>query len=136
MADPYGNRRKRFTAICWAQGGYYLITGVWPLVHIRSFLWVTGDKNDNLPSGERIDHWLVMTVGVLITAIAVAILVSAYRQSAPIEVAVLAITAALGLTGIDVFYTWRGMILPVYLIDAAIEIALAVAWCCWVRPTT
>jgi hypothetical protein len=29
-----------------AHGGFYLLTGVWPLVHMPSFLAVTGPKTD------------------------------------------------------------------------------------------
>jgi hypothetical protein len=28
------------------QGAYFLVTGVWPLVHMPSFLAVTGPKTD------------------------------------------------------------------------------------------
>src|SRR5437764_10320112 len=56
--------------LSWVQGVYYLLTGVWPLVSIRTFQIVTGVKTDNLPTGREADHWLVMAVGVLITAIA------------------------------------------------------------------
>src|SRR4051812_33006912 len=69
-----------FPALCWTQGIYYLITGLWPLISIRSFKAVTGEKNDNLPSGLDIDHWLVMTVGVLVTSIAVTLIIAAYRR--------------------------------------------------------
>jgi hypothetical protein len=41
---------------------------------------------------------------------------------------VLAIASSVGLTSIDVIYTARGVILPVYLLDAAVEIPLILAW--------
>src|SRR5437588_7064962 len=71
-----------FPALLWVQGLYYLVTGAWPLVSIETFQMVTGPKTD---------HWLVVTVGVLITAIAVALLVAAWRRRNPPEIAVLAI---------------------------------------------
>lgn len=40
-------------------GWYYLMTGIWPLLHIRSFVWMTGPKTD---------RWLVKAVGGLVTA--------------------------------------------------------------------
>lgn len=43
-----------------AQGAFYLATGIWPLVSMRTFERVTGPKTDK---------WLVKTAGVLITAI-------------------------------------------------------------------
>ncbi len=39
-----------------AQGLYLLLTGMWPLVHYRSFEWVSGPK---------VDDWLVKCVGGL-----------------------------------------------------------------------
>jgi hypothetical protein len=116
-----------FNVLLWVQGVYYFVTGVWPLVSIRTFIAITGEKTDNW-TGADIDHWLVKTAGVLITAISAALLVGAYRRTQSIELAVLAMGAAAGLTAIDVFYTWRGVILPVYLLDAALEVPLIVAW--------
>ena len=115
-------------AILWVQGLYYLVTGMWPVVSIRSFVWVTGPKTDNLESGLEIDHWLVMTAGVLITAIGLGIVVAAARRHASAEIITVAVGAAVGLTAIDVIYTWRGMIGPVYLVDAVLQILLIAAW--------
>ncbi len=121
-------RSELFTALCWGQGLYYLLTGVWPLISIRTFKLVTGEKFDNSLTGLDADHWLVMTVGVLITAIALTLLVAAYRRTQAIELAILALAAATGLTAIDLIYTTRGVILPVYLLDAVIEVILILAW--------
>ena len=33
-------------ALAYAQGGFYLVTGIWPLVSIGSFQRVTGPKVD------------------------------------------------------------------------------------------
>ena len=41
-----------------AQAVYYILTGVWPLVHIRSFMAVTGPKTD---------LWLARTTGAAIS---------------------------------------------------------------------
>jgi hypothetical protein len=116
------------TGLCWFQGAYYLVTGVWPIVHIRSFKLVTGEKTDNLPTGLDADHWLVMTVSMLITAIAVTLLLAAWRRSQSLEMGLLALSAAVGLTIIDVVYTARRVILPIYLLDAVIEVPLILAW--------
>jgi hypothetical protein len=112
----------------WIQGPYYLLTGVWPLVHIRSFQYVTGQKYDNLPNGGESDHWLVLTVGLLVTSVALALLTAAWRRSVQPEIAVVAIGSAAGLTAIDVIYVARQVINPIYLVDAAIEVPLIAAW--------
>ena len=77
-----------------------------------------------LPTGREADHWLVMTVSVLITAVAISLLVAAWNRRVLPETIALAISAALGLTAIDVISTSRGVIQPIYLLDAAIELAL------------
>ncbi len=108
-----------FTALLWMQGLYYFLTGIWPLVSIKTFQRVTGPKTD---------LWLVRTVGVLITAIAAALLVAAWRRQNSPEAAVLAIASALALTGIDVIYVARRVIAPIYLADAVAEVVLLAAW--------
>lgn len=117
-----------FTVLLWVQGIYYLLTGVWPLVSIETFQMVTGRKTDHLMTGREADHWLVMTVGVLVAAIGLALLVAAVRRSRPLEIAVLAIASAVGLTGIDVIYVARETIPPIYLADAAAEVILIAGW--------
>jgi hypothetical protein len=116
------------TALLWLQGPYYLLTGLWPLISIRTFQLVTGPKTDHLPTGREADHWLVMTVGLLVTAIAITLLMAARRRSFAPEIAVLAIGSALGLMAIDVIYVVRNVIGPIYLVDAAIELPLIAAW--------
>jgi hypothetical protein len=106
--------------LCLAQGLYYTVTGVWPLLSIRTFLAVTGPKTD---------VWLVKTVGVLVAVIGGVLLASWYRGGPPApEVVLLAVAAALGLTAIDVWYVARRVIAPIYLLDAAAEIALVGLW--------
>jgi hypothetical protein len=115
-------------AICWFQGAYWLITGVWPLVSIGSFQAITGPKTDHLVTGSESDHWLVNTVAVLIIANALVLLFAAIRKSVTPEVILLGIASALALTGIDIFYVARRTIAPIYLADAAVEIALILLW--------
>lgn len=110
------------------QGLYYLATGLWPLLSIRTFQLVTGFKTDNLPTGREADHWLVMTVGVLIAVIGLALLVAGARRRVTAEVVLLAVGSIAGLIGIDVAYTARGVIAPIYLADAAGEVVLLILW--------
>lgn len=119
-----------FTLLLWGQGLYYLITGLWPLLSIETFLLVTGPKTDHLqsPNPTPADHWLVMTVAVLIVAVALTLLVAAWRRRNPLEAAVLAIGSALALTAIDAVYVSRGVIQPIYLVDAAGEVGFLLAW--------
>jgi len=120
-------RARAATLLAAIQGFYFLLTGVWPLVSIRTFQLVTGFKTDN-HTGRAGDHWLVMTVGVLVTTIALTLLVAAWRRDVRLQTVVLAIGSALGLTAIDVLYVARGVIDRIYLLDAGIEIVLISAW--------
>ena len=112
-------RHAAYRVIAAAQGSYFLLTGVWPLLHMRSFLAVTGPKTD---------LWLVETVGVLVAAIGAGLLLSAARGSQVFELALIAVLAALGLAAIDIIYVTRGVIAKIYLADAALEAIFIVAW--------
>jgi hypothetical protein len=114
--------------ILWIQIPYYLVTGVWPLLSIHTFQLVTGPKFDHLPRGGEADHWLVYAVGLLVTSVALALLVAAWRRSVQPEIAVLALGSAISLTAIDVIFVARQVIAPIYLVDAAIELPLIAGW--------
>jgi hypothetical protein len=105
------------------QGVYFFATGIWPLIHVASFQAVTGRKTDNW-TGSEADHWLLNTVSVLIVAISIPLLLAGWRNSVSPEIIVLAIGAALALTGVDFVYVSRGVIAKIYLLDAAAEILL------------
>lgn len=100
-------------------GWYYLLTGIWPLLHIRSFEWITGPK---------VDRWLVKTVGALVTATGATLLLAAKRDAVGPEVATLAAGNAAALAAVDVVYVAKQRIRPIYLLDAALEILLLGAW--------
>jgi hypothetical protein len=124
---------RLYRSISWIQGIYFLLTGVWPLVSIETFQLVTGRKTDHLVTGREADHWLVNTVSVLVIAIGISLLFSAWRGRFSTEVVILAIAAAIGLIGIDAVYVARGTISAVYLVDAVLEAAIVIAWlvCVW-----
>jgi hypothetical protein len=105
--------------VSWAQALFYVLTGVWSLVSIRTFQMVTGPK---------VDTWLVKTVGVLVMVIgAVLGMAGARRQWTP-EIPLLAAGSAAGLAGIDVVYVAQKRISPVYLLDALAEVLLIAMW--------
>jgi hypothetical protein len=101
------------------QGWFYVLTGVWALVDIDSFEWVTGPKTDD---------WLVKTVGVLVTIVGGVLLHAARRERITAEIALLAAGCAVGLACIDLVYALNGTISPIYLADTAAELALAGLW--------
>lgn len=101
------------------QGLAYLATGVWPLVHVRSFEAVTGPKAD---------RWLVKTVGALVATTGLALALAGRRRRLAPEVVLVAAGNAAALAAIDVVYVAKRRIRPIYLLDAAAEIALVAAW--------
>lgn len=101
------------------QGAYYFVTGVWPLLSLRSFMAVTGPK---------VDTWLVRTVGVLVALIGGALASAGARRAVTPELSGLAAGSALGLATIDTVYATKGRISRIYLLDALVEIALVAGW--------
>ena len=101
------------------QGAYFFLTGVWPIVHIGSFLAVTGPKAD---------LWLVKTVGAIVAVVGVVLLLAARSGRVTPEVVLLAIGSAAALGAVDVVYVAKRVIPKVYLLDAAAEAALMLAW--------
>ncbi|WP_437802577.1 hypothetical protein [Sorangium sp. So ce693] len=59
-----------------AQGLFYVIAGIWPLVNLRTFEAVTGPKSD---------RWLAKTTGLLIAVIGTTLVISARRSRIPLE---------------------------------------------------
>ena len=112
---------NRFSAVGVAlvQGGFYAVTGVWALVDLDSFMAVTGPKTD---------HWLVKTVGALVTVIGGVLLTAGWRRRVTRDVLLLGIGTAVSLATIDVVYASTGRISRIYLLDAVAEVGLAIAW--------
>ena len=101
------------------QGFYYLITGIWPLVHMESFLAVTGPKTD---------LWLVQTVGALIAVVGAALLLASASGRVTWEIALLGAASAIALALVDVTFVSREVIPSIYLADAAPEMAFLLWW--------
>ncbi len=116
----HGSRASSLRAsIAYAQGGYFLLTGLWPLLSIKTFQLVTGPKTD---------LWLVKTVGVVVAAIgATLVMAGSRRQQAP-EIPLLGISSAAALGGIDLVYVAKGRIARVYLLDALAEAGVIACW--------
>lgn len=101
------------------QGLYYLATGLWPILHLQSFLRVTGDKTD---------LWLIATVGGLLAASGFASWIGGLRDERSVALGVANAGQALVLLGIDVFYVRNNQISPVYLFDAIPQVFFFLFW--------
>lgn len=116
-------------ALAVGQGIFYIFSGLWPIVHYRSFEKVTGPKTDD---------WLVKTTGGLIAMAGLSILRAGLRSdlnqdlnessNAPHEAAIVGAGHALILGTSAGYYSLIGRISKVYLFDAVTEYALVGAW--------
>ena len=101
------------------QGTYYFITGVWPLLHMESFVAISGPK---------FDLWLVRTVGLLLSVIGLVLLSAAYHRRISPEIVLLGLGSALCMAAIDIYYAGVDRIWNVYLLDALSEGFLIALW--------
>lgn len=102
-----------------AQGVYYFLGGVWPVVSIGTFISFTGAKTD---------IWLVKTVGLLLIVIGVVQIVAGIRWRVSLEIFLLSIGVAFALATIEIIYVVKWTISPVYLLDFLVELMLGALW--------
>lgn len=105
--------------IAMVQGSFNVVNGLWPLVHMRSFEAVSGPKADK---------WLVRTVSGLLIAIGLEQLRAASNPGGDAVAKRLGIGTAATLAAIDLVYVAKGRISKVYLVDAAVELAIIRTW--------
>jgi hypothetical protein len=113
-------RRRSLATV---QAAYYAATAAAPFISREWFERVTGPKTE---------WWLVLTVAGLVGAAGGALGVAARREPGP-DTVVLGAGCACALGVIDVVYVCRRRIAPVYLLDAAVQLPIALAWILAVR---
>lgn len=122
-ADSSKKAKERFKKLQWVcllQGIYYFITGVWPLLHIESFIWISGPKYD---------IWLVKTVGVILAVVGISLFSAAKNKRITAEIILLALGSAASLAVIDIYYAAViDRIYDIYLLDALAEVLLILFW--------
>jgi hypothetical protein len=106
-------------AVAAGQGAYYLLTGLWPIVSLKTFYAVTGPKRDG---------WLVQTVGSMIASIGSTLLLAARRRMPSAELVWLGASSAAALIAVDVVFVRRRRIPRIYLADAVAELGLLAGW--------
>lgn len=85
------NSAMRFVAA--GQGVYYLLTGLWAILHRPSFEIFTGPKTD---------YWLVVTVSLQICVVGVTLLAAGVKNGVSLPVRLLALCSAAGFFFVDV----------------------------------
>ncbi len=93
---------------------YYLITAIWPLVSLRTFMIFAGPKPD------RFVFW---TVDLLILVIAFTLLFAVIRDDL-VTAAFLGIASTLAFIAVEAIYA--GRISPWFWADFAVEVAILV----------
>lgn len=116
MRRPSWLSRGKVAAV---QGAYYLLSGLWPLLAIDLFLSVTGPKEE---------LWLVRAVAGLLVVAGLVLLLAGLRRRVGVDVRILGMGFAVVLAVVDVVYVWNGTIRPVFLLDAAVEVAVLAGW--------
>jgi hypothetical protein len=123
MNRPLHGRMTRSTSLARLapaiQGSIYVASGLWPIIHLRSFEKVTGPKADG---------WLVKTVGGLLAVTGASLLLGSARPGPQRPLRLLGQGTAAVLALIDVVYASRGRISRIYFADAALQVAIGALW--------
>ncbi len=101
------------------QATYFLLTAVWPLAHIESFIWITGYKYD---------VWLVKTVAVLVLNSSMCFFLTLVLKEQSVPVFLLSFISCIGFLFVDVYYALNSVIDKVYLVDGLLQLMLLVVW--------
>jgi hypothetical protein len=104
----------------YSQGMYYVLTGLWPILHLESFMAVTGPKTDT---------WLVKMVGLLAASIGIYLVRVTVRRTANTDTALLCILSAISFLAIDIYYAGAiDRIRNIYLADLVPELVFTAGW--------
>lgn len=101
------------------QGSFYVASGLWPLLHRRSFEAVFGPKQD---------YWLATTVGLLLAGTGATQLTAPTTPDGLATVRRVGVSTAAALACVDVVNVSRRRIPATYLLDAAAELGWLWAW--------
>lgn len=109
----------RFKIFPLFQAFYFLFTSVWPLINIKSFLSVTGEKTD---------LWLVKTVSILLLPYCLLLFYLSFNNKKNSIIVVSILLCSLGLIIIDIYYYLANVINEAYLIDAGFQMLFVAYW--------
>jgi hypothetical protein len=95
------------------QGSYYLLTGLWPVLHMPSFESVSGPKKD---------YWLVQSYGILLGTIGSVLIISKS------DIKLLGIAIALAIAIPNIIFSLKNVISKIYLADAIVQLGFVSMW--------
>jgi hypothetical protein len=114
-----GQSRGLRALVALLQGGWFVLAGLWPLVHAGSFEAVSGPK---------IDLWLARMAGAVLALLGTTLLFARARRRLGAEMVFLGLGSALVLAVADVLVAVSGSGTDAYLADAVLELVFAAAW--------
>src|SRR3954447_9026368 len=103
-------RSERASMLARTQGGFNVASGLWPLLHRRSFEAVLGPKQD---------YWLATTVALLLAGNGTAQLMASSTPNGVASARRVGVATAVALASVDLVNVARGRISSMYLLDAA-----------------
>jgi hypothetical protein len=110
---------KTFRLLLWTQSIYTLLTALWPLIDIESFMFVTGYKTD---------IWLVKTVGALLIPVAFTLALHLFIDTDPRPAFLLGGLSCIAFICIDFYYSLGDVINDIYMADGFIQILFLITW--------
>jgi hypothetical protein len=110
---------KIFRTLLITQSAYTFLTALWPLIHIESFLLVTGYKTD---------IWLVKTVGALLIPIAATLFSYLFTRTDRTPALILGAFTSLAFIVVDFYYSTKDIISDIYQLDGFVEIIFLALW--------
>jgi hypothetical protein len=110
---------KLFRLLLLVQSSYILLTAIWPIIDIKSFMAVTGYKED---------IWLVKTVGALLIPVAICLGLHLFiRTDYRIALALGGLTA-IAFACIDFYYALNDVIRDIYMADGVLQLIFLITW--------
>jgi hypothetical protein len=113
------NISKVYSALCIVQGLYTLLTALWALVDIGSFMAVTGYKTD---------VWLVKTVSAILVAIGFCFLSGPFVKRDFFTIIIVGISSCAALAAVDFYYTANNTIKKIYRADGFLQVLFLITW--------
>jgi hypothetical protein len=111
---------KWLRAMCGAQAIYYIAMGLWPFLHMTSFLALTGHKTD---------LWLVRCVAALTAVIGSVLLRSWWMRNVRRgNTVLLGAGSAIAFCAMDLATPWPGQTSSIYFLDAAMQLLFVTGW--------
>jgi hypothetical protein len=110
---------KQFKLLIFIQSGYYLLTALWAIIDINSFMTVTGPKTD---------IWLVKTTAAMIATISLTLGSYLFMQGNKSPAIILGSISAFSFVIIDFYYVAENVISNIYVLDGIFESILLIGW--------